>query len=57
MQLCDPWDGGDGAEASIWDDFREGCLPRNIDPLAAGSRSAKQVAWTIRYTHPGEKGP
>jgi hypothetical protein len=57
MQLCDPWVSGDGAEASVWDDLREGCLPRNIDRLAARSRSAKQVACTVRDVHPGEKGP
>jgi hypothetical protein len=43
MQLCDPWPSGDGAEASIWDDLREDILPRDIDPLAARSRSAKAV--------------
>ncbi len=43
MQLYDPWASGDGAEASIWEDLREDILPRDIDPLAARSRSAKQV--------------
>jgi hypothetical protein len=57
MQLCDPWASGDGAEASIWDDLREGCLPRDIDSLAAHSRSARQVACIIRDAHTGEKGP